>query len=316
MDLASAGEDFGLITARGPVVRNWALNAVLIFVPLAGSIAAWFGGPTLHPTRITLALFFVFFVSETVGLGLGNHRLFSHRSFEIGRIGRAVLAVFGSWGLQGPIDRWVADHRRHHRFTDRPGDPHSPYWVYRKPVSSRAGGLWHAHFAWMFTDLVTDKERYAADIRRDPITRWCSDHYALLCVSSLLGPALVGYALGGDTEALRSLLWAGCFRITLLQHLVFSVNSIGHAIGTKVDGSQDESRDNVVLALLLFGDGLHSYHHRRPSAAVNRPEYLDLNGAILRLLERMHLVWNLKRYPAERESVSQPRMTAALNRKV
>jgi stearoyl-CoA desaturase (delta-9 desaturase) len=289
----------GVITAPGPVRRNRILNALSIFVPMTGALvglgAALAGAPMLRPTWATAALFLLFFAAETLGLGLGLHRFYSHRAFRTGPLGRALLGVLGSWGMQGPVDRWVADHRRHHRFTDRPGDPHSPHWVDGRPAASRAAGLFHAHFGWMLTGVVSDPERYAADVRRDPIGRWCSDHYTLLCASSLLLPALCGAALGGADEAARGFFFAGCLRVALLQQLTWSVNSFGHSFGAKQATGRDESRDNTLFALLLFGEGLHSYHHRHPSAALNQPKHLDLNGWILRRLERRGWVWGLNR---------------------
>src|SRR5262245_11156766 len=286
-------ETLGVVLEPAAVAANRRLNALSIFVPLAGFVLGLALLPSPVLTWATTAVFLVFFAAETLGLGLGLHRLFSHRAFRIGPPGRALLAVLGSWGMQGPIDRWVADHRRHHRFTDQPGDPHSPHWIDEAPAS-RLGGLWHAHFGWMLTCLVSDKERYAADVRRDPITRWCSDHYTLLCASSLLAPAAVGWLAGGAPEALRAFVWAGCFRVVLLQHLTWSVNSLGHSYGAKVQGSGDEARDSTLLALVLFGEGLHSYHHAHPHAAVNQPSRLDLNGWILRRLARAGAVSDLR----------------------
>lgn len=296
---AAAPDELGIVSEPAAVAANRRLNALSIFLPLGGAVLGALGmllRPELRPTAASAAVFLAFFVAETLGLGLGLHRLFSHRAFRIGRAGRALLAVLGSWAMQGPIDRWVADHRRHHRFTDRPGDPHSPYFVDGAAAPSRLAGLWHAHFGWMLSGLVSDEARYAGDVRRDPIARWCSDHYALLCATSLLAPALVGLAIGGAAEAARCFFLAGCGRVVLLQHLTWSVNSLGHAVGSKVPGSTDEARDNVLFALLLFGEGLHSYHHRHPRAAVNEPRRLDLNGWILGRLERAGLVSHLKRY--------------------
>jgi len=287
----------GILTERGPVLGNRILNAVSIFVPLAGTAAGLALWGAWAPSASTLWIFALFFSAEAVGIGIGLHRYFTHRAFDTSPLLRAILAVFGSWAMQGPIDRWVADHRRHHRFTDKPSDPHSPYWVDGRPVATRVGGLWHAHFGWMLSGFVSDPERYASDIRRDPIALWCSRRYWWLCASSLLAPAALGWAVGGGSEALRCLLWAGCFRVSLLHQITWAVNSFGHTYGSKVPGGVGEGRDNLLLAILLFGEGLHAYHHRHPAAALNRPAHLDLNGQILRLMARLGLVWGLKTAP-------------------
>ena len=291
---------FGVITEPGAVRANRRLNALSIAAPLAGFLGGLLWLPGIAPTATTLALFLAFFVAETIGVGIGLHRFFSHRAFEAGPGVRAALGVLGSWGMQGPIERWVADHRRHHRFADRRGDPHSPWQGDAGAPRSRLAGLWHAHFAWMLTGEVSDPARYAADVRRDPVSRWCSDHYAWLCASSLLAPALAGALFGGAPEAARAFVWAGCLRVALLQQLTWSVNSFGHVFGTRVPGATSEGRDQLGLALLLFGEGLHSFHHRYPSAAVNEPARLDLHGAILVALARAGLVWRLRRYPTAR----------------
>lgn len=297
MVAAAEARQLGIITEARPVLENRLLNAVSIFVPLAGSAAAIALWPSLAPTSATGWVFAAFFTAEAIGIGIGLHRYFTHHAFDTGPVVKAVLAVFGSWAMQGPIDRWVADHRRHHRFTDKPSDPHSPYWVDGWPVVTRAGGLWHAHFGWMLTGFVSDKRLYARDILADPIARWCSRHYWWLCAASLLLPALVGQAAGGGSEALRCLLWAGCVRVSLLHQTTWAINSFGHMFGKKVPGAVGEGRDNVLFAILLFGEGLHAYHHRHPSAAVNLPAQLDLNGQILRLMARLGLVWDLKTAP-------------------
>jgi stearoyl-CoA desaturase (delta-9 desaturase) len=291
---AAWAADAGIVSEPRAVRRNHLLNAVSIGAPLAGTLAGLAAWSELGPSAATLAVFAAFFAAEAVGIGIGLHRYFTHRAFRTGRGLRALLAVLGSWAMQGPIDRWVADHRRHHRFADRPEDPHSPWWAGTAPAPSRLRGLAHAHFGWMLTGLVSDPERYAADIRRDPVARWCSRRYWWLCATSLLAPALVGFAVGGAAEAWRCLVWAGCFRVALLHQITWSVNSVGHMFGSKVAGSSDESRDSWLFALLLFGEGLHSYHHRHPGAALNQPSRLDLNGWILRRLERAGLVWGLR----------------------
>lgn len=286
----------GIITERQPVQANRILNAVSILVPLGGSALAIWGWTDLGITATSVGLFIGFFLAQIVGAGIGLHRYFTHKAFETGKIVRLALAILGSWAMQGPIDRWVADHRRHHRYADKPFDPHSPHWVNGHRPSSRLNGLLHAHVGWMLTGSVSDPSRYAADIRRDVISSWCSRHYWLLCTSSLVCPAVLGFLLGGPDEAMRGLLLAGCLRVSLFQQLTWSVNSIGHMFGESLPESTDESRNITLFAILLFGDGLHSYHHAYPSSGVNLPSHLDVNGWILRGLERVGLVWRLRRY--------------------
>jgi stearoyl-CoA desaturase (delta-9 desaturase) len=248
----------------------------------------------LAPSPTTAVIFATFFAVTALGIGVGLHRYFTHRAFEATRPVQWALAIFGSWAIQGPITRWVADHRRHHRFTDSPLDPHSPYWDRGQPIRSPLIGLLHAHVLWMLTGHLSDERIYAGDVERDAVAGWCSRHYWALCASSLVAPALVGFAVAGPHEGLCALMWAGCLRVTVLHHITWSVNSFGHMFGTKVAGSRDESRDNLALAVLLMGEGLHSYHHRFPAAAVNAPQFLDFNGLVIRLLEGLGLIWGLK----------------------
>ena len=288
----------GIITDPQALLRNRLLSGISILLPLCGSAWGIYHWQDVSPTGFTAAIFAVFFLSTGIAMGVGLHRYFSHRAFKTGRVLRFVLAMLGSWTMQGPIDRWVADHRRHHRFTDRALDPHSPYFGEDAPISSRFYGWLNSHVLWTLTGKVTDTARYAGEILSDPITSWSSRTYRLWCVVSLGLPALIGLAAGGSIEALRCFVWAGCFRVTLVHNLTWAVNSFGHMYGSKVPGSNDESRDNLVLTFLLFGEGLHSYHHRHPSAAVNEPRALDLNGHLISAAERLGLVSDVKRYGA------------------
>jgi len=292
--IAVASDNTGIVRDRWPVRANQILNGLSIAAPIViGSLTALMMGASALPGSTTYGVFGVFFVLNVIGLGIGLHRYFTHAAFRTSAVLRAFLAVTGSWSMQGPIDRWVADHRRHHRFTDSPGDPHSPYWINQKPESGKIRGLLHAHFLWMFAQDVSDKARYAEDIRKDPISGWCSRQYALLCVTSLFLPGLVGGLIGGWDEAWRCILWAGCARVFILHQLTWSVNSIGHMFGTQRSEVKNQARDNIALAFLLVGEGLHHYHHQNPRAAVNKPLALDWGGALLLGAEKAGLVWDL-----------------------
>ena len=286
----------GILTNRKDVVANYVINAFSIFLPLIGMVAGLLILSASSPTVVTVTIFLVFFLLNVLGTAIGLHRYFTHRSFETSSFFRLLLGIWGSWAMQGPIDRWVADHRRHHRYSDQPLDVHSPYWNNQQPIVNRFLQFAHAHVLWMFVGLPTDKRHYAKDVLSDSISRGCSQWYWVLCATSLLLPAFVGYTINGSDEALRAFLWAGCFRVALLHQLTWSVNSFGHMFGGKTEKSRDEARNNLPLALLLFGEGLHSYHHVHQSTAVNQPSYLDLSGQFVNLFEKLHLVWNVKRY--------------------
>jgi len=286
----------GILTGRKEIIANYALNAFSIFIPLGGTLAGIFFFPAFSPTPITLSIFLVFFLLNIIGVMVGLHRYFTHRSFETSSLFRLLLGIWGSWAMQGPIDRWVADHRRHHRYSDQPLDVHSPYWKNQAKISSGFMRFVHSHVLWMFVGWPTDKGTYAKDTMSDPISRGCSQWYWALCATSLFLPAVVGYEVSGQDEAIRAFFWAGCFRVFLLHQFTWSVNSIGHMFGGKAEKSRDEARDNIVLTFLVLGEGLHSYHHVHQSTAVNQPAYLDLAGQFINLLEKFQIVWNVKRY--------------------
>lgn len=292
IELGSAG----ILTGRKEIIANYVLNALSIFIPFFGFLVGMFVFPAFAPTAITISIFLVFFLLNIFGIIVGLHRYFTHRSFETSSLFRLLLGIWGSWAMQGPIDRWVADHRRHHRYSDQPLDVHSPYWKNQEKISSGFMRFAHAHFLWMFVELPTDKGKYAKDTMSDAISGGCSQWYWALCATSLLLPALVGYALSGQDEAMRSFVWAGCFRVALLHQFTWAVNSFGHMFGGKAEKSRDEARDNRMLTFLVFGEGLHSYHHVHQSTAVNQPASFDLAGQFINLLEKLHVVWNVKRY--------------------
>src|SRR5581483_341105 len=137
---------------------------------------------------------------------------------------RAALAIAGSMSFQGQVIGWVAIHRRHHAFADRPGDPHSPY-RYGTGALGQLRGAAHAHVGWLFSTEATSAEHYAPDLVADPAMRRISSAFPLLCVLSLALPTLAGFAIGGSlSAAFSALLWAGLARVFLLQHVTWSVN--------------------------------------------------------------------------------------------
>jgi len=230
------------------------------------------------------------------GITVGYHRLFAHRAFRTSPILRAALAVAGAMAIQGPVMRWVADHRRHHGWTDRPGDPHSPHPS--SPAEGRsASGLWHAHLGWFFAEEKTVVRTFAADLLRDPVVATVDRLYLVWTLLSLAIPTALGFAVDGAAGASRAFLWGGLTRVFVVQHVTWSINSIGHTFGVRRFATPDASRNNWLLGWLALGEGWHNNHHAFPRSAIQglRWNEVDLSGLLLRALERVGLVWDLHR---------------------
>jgi stearoyl-CoA desaturase (delta-9 desaturase) len=295
LDYRARAEAAGLVFEAAEVRENQTVNAISVFAPILIALGLWVAlGGAARPTWFTIVSLLCFFSMTVVGVGIGLHRYFTHEAFRTSRSFRAILAVWGCWAFQGPIDRWVADHRRHHRFADQPLDTHSPYWIEEEGARGRLHGLLHAHFLWLFADHVSSRHRYAPDIQKDPICGWCSRHYLLIAMASVLAPGLIGGLAGGFSEAGRGILYAGCLRVIVLHQLTWSVNSFGHMFGSKSAEARTEARDNLVLTFLLLGEGLHHYHHEHPRAAVNEPRALDWGGQLILALQGLNILWDCK----------------------
>ncbi|GIH96255.1 fatty acid desaturase [Planobispora siamensis] len=207
--------------AQHPAVhtRQVVVTATIVLIPFAalaaGAWLAWGNGITL--TDLLLAA--GFYIITGFGVTVGFHRLLTHRSFTARPWLRATLAVAGSMSFQGNVIDWVAVHRRHHAFTDRPGDPHSPY-RYGAHLGGQLRGLLHAHLGWLFTGPPVPAERYAPDLLDDPMMVRITRAFPALCAASLLLPFVAGWAISGSLYGgLTALVWAGPVRIALLQHV-------------------------------------------------------------------------------------------------
>lgn len=278
--------------------ENWAnrvLNLASIFLPWMLMAAIAFSASTqLAPTAATSLVFAVFFGLTVVGVAIGMHRYFTHHAFKTSGAVKVCLGVLGTWAMQGDVTRWVADHRRHHRFADKQFDPHSPWYSDHGPIANRLLGWFHAHTGWMIYGRVSQPARYAPDCLADRSIAVLSRYYWPIVALGLALPGAVGYWLGGKDEMVRCIFWAGAARVALLHQLTWSVNSFGHLFGRKVAGSDSEARDNTFFALLLLGEGLHSHHHARPTTAMNEPKHLDVGGWLIRGCEKLGLVWHLR----------------------
>jgi stearoyl-CoA desaturase (delta-9 desaturase) len=274
-------------------------NAVVTVVPLAllglAVFLAW--GNSLHWQDLVVLA--VSYLMTVVGITVGYHRLFTHRSFKTGRALRALFAVLGSAAVEGPVIEWVATHRKHHRFSDVAGDPHSPHTDQGVGWRGAIRGLFHAHVGWMFRGVDrANPQRYAKDLLADPLLRAVDRMFLLWVVVGLafpfgLGVALTGSIIGG----LTGLLWGGAVRILFLHHATFSINSLCHFFGRRRFPTGDESRNLAWLALPTFGEAWHNNHHAFPTSAhhgLTRWQ-LDPGGWLIDALERVGLAWDVVR---------------------
>jgi stearoyl-CoA desaturase (Delta-9 desaturase) len=253
-----------------------------------------------------VAIFALMYVMTGLGVTVGFHRHFTHRSFATTRPIRAVLAVLGSAAIEGPVISWVADHRKHHAFSDRSGDPHSPHHGHGGDLRGALRGLVHAHVGWLF--IHTDrgrKTRYAPDLLADPVVTAVDRTFVLWALAGLALPFGLGVAIGGTiTTGLTGLLWGGAVRVLVLHHVTYSINSLCHYFGRRRYETGDESRNLLWLALPSFGEAWHNNHHAFPTSAAHgqRRWEIDPSAAVIWTLERLGLAWDVVRVSPERQA--------------
>jgi stearoyl-CoA desaturase (Delta-9 desaturase) len=295
------------------------INLFGVALPFAALIAAivllW--NRAIGP--LELGLMIGFYVITCLGVTLGYHRMFTHRAFESSRAFRAVIAVIGSMAVEGSVITWVADHRKHHAFTDREGDPHSPH-LSGPGFWGAVKGLWHAHIGWLFETVATaDRERFAPDLVKDRALQVIDRLFPLWVTLSFAIPFALGWVIGGGfVAALTALLWGGLVRVFLLHHVTWSINSICHFFGRKRFEVDDESRNVFWLAPLSMGEAWHHNHHAFPTSAFHGLRWWeklgDPTGLLIVALEKLGLVWNVVRVSPERQAAKlvSPRPASGL----
>ena len=292
------------------------LTLVVTIVPFLGfAWAVWsLWGQGLSP--LDGSIFLAFYLSTGLGVTVGFHRLFTHRSFEAAPFMRALLAIAGSMAIQGPIITWVANHRRHHAFADKEGDPHSPHLDEGPGVMGIIKGLWHAHLGWLFSTEQTVPERWAPDLLADPVVRRISRLFPLIVILSFGAPALLGFALTGELGGtLSAFVWGGLVRIFFLHHVTWSINSICHFYGKRPFETTDFSTNNWVLSLISFGESWHNNHHAFPTSARHGlgKGQVDISASLITLLGKVGLARGVKIATPEQLARKAP-STAATSR--
>jgi stearoyl-CoA desaturase (delta-9 desaturase) len=252
-----------------------------------------------------LAVFAILYVLTGLGVTVGFHRLFTHRSFKTSRWLRGVFAALGSVAIEGPVISWVADHRKHHAFADQPGDPHSPHVDHGVGWRGALRGLAHAHMGWLFLHNQRGaRKRYAPDLLADPVVAWVDRTFVYWAVGGMVAAFGLGWLIGGTlTAALTGLLWGGAVRLLVLHHVTYSINSLCHFFGRRRFDTGDESRNLAWLSVLSFGESWHNNHHAFPTSATHGLRWWELDVASLVIggLERVGLAWDVVRIDPARQ---------------
>ena len=302
---AAAGPTAADVQPVANETRDRIVTGIITGLPFAGLLVVgwqlWESALRWHD----LVVFLIVYAITGLGITVGFHRLLTHRSFKTKPWLRGTFAAMGSAAIEGPVISWVADHRKHHAFADRHGDPHSPHVDHGVGWRGALRGLAHAHVGWLFIHTQRGaKDRYAPDLMADPVVRFVDRTFVLWVALGLLLPFGLGWAIGGSLVAgLTGMLWGGLVRMLVLHHVTYSINSLCHFFGRRRFDTDDESRNLLWLAPLSFGESWHNNHHAFPTSARHglRPWEIDISAIVIRGLEVVGLAWDVTRVPRERQ---------------
>jgi len=284
------------------------LVGLFVAVPLAALVAAipllWGWGLGWHDVVIALVFYWV----SGLGITVGYHRYFTHGSFKAKTGLRVALAIAGSLAIEGPVITWVSDHRRHHKYSDKEGDPHSP-WRYGDDWKALTKGLVYAHVGWLFDPNKTSQEKFSPDLLADRRIKAVDKQFPALVAVSLLLPALIGGLWGMSWPgALTAFFWASLVRVALLHHVTWSINSICHTFGSEDFEVRDKSRNVAWLAIASFGESWHNLHHADPTCARHGAlrGQLDSSARVIRWFEQLGWAYDVRWPDEERLSAKRP----------
>lgn len=266
-------------TIRKPADFAHYFTVVFVFVlPVLGAVAALRSVIIGAVEPVHILMFIVMFILTGSGITIGFHRLCTHRSFETHDSVKAFLLIFGSMAVEGPVIEWTANHIKHHTYSDRLGDPHTPN-----------DGVFHSHWGWLLTPAVIETERYAAFLKRDRVAVWVGKYF-LLWVT-------IGYVVPFLLAGWEGLIWGGFFRQFAVQNVTFAVNSVCHTMGSRPFRTGDLSTNNWFVGIFGLGEGWHNNHHAFPVSAFHGLRWweFDFSGIVIRMLEQTGLAWNVKR---------------------
>ena len=244
---------------------------------------------------IALMLLMWLFVGG-LGVSVGLHRHFAHRAFSAAQPARVVMAVAGSMAAQGPVSYWVGIHRRHHTFSDRAGDPHSPH----PDANGRRNAFFaflHGHVGWARSHDVPMPRRYSADLIRDTAIASVDRHYWWIVAAGIVIPGLIGVWMHGGLDGfVLGAYWGGIARIALGHNVIWSINSFCHTLGRRAYETADKSRNVLLLSAISFGESWHNNHHETPARAKFGHHWwqLDIGWMMIRAMRAVGLASNVK----------------------
>jgi stearoyl-CoA desaturase (delta-9 desaturase) len=280
-------------------------NLTAVVLPFAAVITAivllW--NDLVGPTD--LAILTGMYLLSAFGITIGYHRLLTHRSFDAPRPVRYALAIMGQTAVQGPVVDWVADHRKHHAFTDEDGDPHSPHG-HGGGFKGALHGLYHAHVGWLFlTQGRADRRRYARDLMDDPTMKRISKSFLANALAGLAIPFVLGLAITGTLAGgLTALLWGGLVRIFFVHHITWSINSVCHFFGRRRFAIDDHSTNVFWLAIPSLGESWHHNHHAFPRSARHGLRWweVDITGLVIAGMKRVGLARDVVTISPEKQA--------------
>jgi stearoyl-CoA desaturase (delta-9 desaturase) len=274
--------------------RRVTLATVLLpYAGLAGGIFLFWNRGV---NWLDIAAFGVMYCITVLGIGMGFHRLIAHRAYRATTFLSTALVIAGSMAAQGPVIFWTAVHRRHHSYSDREGDPHSPH-LHGEGTVEILKGLWHSHMGWLFNHELTDWGTYVRDLLHDRLIFKLNRMYFVWIALGLFLPAIVeGLITMSWSGVAHGFLWGGLIRVLVVHHTTWSINSVCHVFGSRPYQVKDHSTNNIMLAIPTFGESWHNNHHAFPSSAVHGLEWwqVDITGSMIKLCAALGLASAVK----------------------
>ncbi|WP_425360765.1 MULTISPECIES: fatty acid desaturase [unclassified Candidatus Tisiphia] len=277
----------------------WSIFFVLIIYPIILSCLVVKYYASYKIGLFEISLFIAGYYGSNIAVGVGLHRLWSHHAFKTNKVVEFILVMMSAATFQGPVLSWASNHYKHHTYTDKDQDPHSPL----KFENRILGFLW-SHVGWMIIDgSYKSIDRVTmVKLGKNKLLRWQLKHYWQISLfMNTIVPALIGYLIGGTIiSAYAGFLFIGMGR-ALQQHATFCVNSLCHFVGSK-KYYKGTAGDIWWMALFLLGENWHNFHHAFPSDYRNGAKWyhFDVHKWIIYVMSKLGLAWNLEVTPEVR----------------